>query len=461
MDNNSGQDQQDRKKKSSEIEIVNVPTSKRVLSSWAKQIQAISKENSLKVVEESPLFDFSIDDDEDDITYYCSSSIMSEEDQVPMSLNCKQEEDIVKSTLYKFNYKEDVILVDDMFNFDFKSLCNKFGEPLFEGVLIDPPYDTIDIKDLKKLPLNEDWFLTRGYCFIWIEKEYTVQVIKIMKEFEFEYVDSLCWIKERLDQSFSKEENSNLLPKTKLTLFIFRKKNDKTKNMPIKHQRSPDVILDFKRDNPRERSPLIFNMIETLLYNSTRFLEIWGEGVYNNVEYKTNTKWITLKSAPKEEKLIICGIINEKTQEEMLNKQSITFVDMTKDVVFRAKHNDKKSRRVNKELKYNTTFNNNFFTFKTGSNSSTKKRTLKENVQHTQKHLKIESTTVDLSSEDDYFTLDFSPSDLLMQEENLSQLLQDDNYTSPSSPIILYASKEDSEEVKTELESNLHDLLLT
>ena len=136
--------------------------------------------------------------------------------------------------------------------------------------------------------------MSRGYCFVWVEKKHTVEIIKIMKDFEFEYVDSMCWVKQNLNQTFS-TTHSELFPKAKLSLFIFRKMNALTKEIDLKHQRNPDVVFDFEKDNPRERPPIVFHIIETLLCSSNRFLELWSEGCYLSCKYKTSSKWMSIK----------------------------------------------------------------------------------------------------------------------------------------------------------------------
>ncbi|KAG2387016.1 hypothetical protein C9374_002051 [Naegleria lovaniensis] len=268
-------------KKSTSTEIVNIPTSNKVLNAWAKIIQPIDLEECELRHE-----------------IQCPTMIRLSGNKLTSKIvvqRQQQRNDSCSSSssgmVYHIQTKEDVITTPNVLTFNFKKI-SKNGP--FEGILIDPPYDDIEVEDLKKLPLDKEWFIQKGYCFIWVEKEFTVQVIKIMKEFDFDFVDSMCWVREELNQSFSTAP-SNLFPKSKLSLFIFRKKNSLTKSMHLKHQRNADVVFDFKKENPRERPSIVFHVIETLLFSSNSFLELWGEGCYKHCKHKTPTKWTIIK----------------------------------------------------------------------------------------------------------------------------------------------------------------------
>jgi len=263
------------KEKKSSVEVLQIPPTEKL--NWAKIIQPLTEnECSVKSVRTEFVIDMS--QSSDDVRVYK-----------------KQVSNGVGGKVFMLNTQEDVIITDNLIEYDFESL----GSEPFEGILIDPPYERMDVQDLKKLPLDEEWFMKRGYCFIWIDKKYMVDVIKIMREFEFEYVDSMVWVKENLDQTFTKN-TSHLLPISKLTLVIFRKMNELTKSMSIMHQRNPDTVMDFDKsvDNPKFRPPVVFQMIETLLYSSNRLLELWGDGSYLNCKQKTQSKWTTVKEVP-------------------------------------------------------------------------------------------------------------------------------------------------------------------
>lgn len=65
-----------------------------------------------------------------------------------------------------------------------------------------------------------------------------------MKQWKFEYAENLTWVKKNVNNTFVMDDYA-YFAKSKLSLFIFRKMNEETKKMDIRHQRNPDVVFDF------------------------------------------------------------------------------------------------------------------------------------------------------------------------------------------------------------------------
>ena len=77
-----------------------------------------------------------------------------------------------------------------------------------------------------------------------------------------------------MNNSFSKIDYI-FTKKSKRTLFIFKKDNELTKKLDIRHQRNPDTVFDFC-----EPIEFVYSIIETLLFTSKQngipFLELWS-----------------------------------------------------------------------------------------------------------------------------------------------------------------------------------------
>lgn len=51
----------------------------------------------------------------------------------------------------------------------------------------------ISIEDFKKLTIPKS-VMTDGILFIWVEKEYIMEVCKFLENQEFFYVENMCWV---------------------------------------------------------------------------------------------------------------------------------------------------------------------------------------------------------------------------------------------------------------------------
>jgi N6-adenosine-specific RNA methylase IME4 len=177
-----------------------------------------------------------------------------------------------------------VLDTPSVLNFDFSQLDK------FHAVLIDPPWDRISLDEFDDIPIDD--IIENGYVFIWVEKEYISHVLDRMKRSRFNYIENLCWVKEEVNHKYSRGEYE-YLARSHNTMLLFKKDNETTRKMDIRHQRNPDVVFGLARqDVPREKPSYIYHMIETLLPTANGFLELWGSRIRKNE--KTLSRWTNI-----------------------------------------------------------------------------------------------------------------------------------------------------------------------
>jgi N6-adenosine-specific RNA methylase IME4 len=160
----------------------------------------------------------------------------------------------------------------------------------FNSVLIDPPWERIDIEDFNNLPIDD--LIENGYAFVWAEKHVVGIVLDKMQGHGFNYIENLCWVTEEANHSYRNDDYKYLATSHK-TLLLFKKHNEITRKMDIRHQRNPDVVFAIVREDvPREKPGYIYHMIETLLPSANGFLEIWGSRMRKRE--KTVHRWTNL-----------------------------------------------------------------------------------------------------------------------------------------------------------------------
>ena len=76
-----------------------------------------------------------------------------------------------------------------------------------------------------------------------------LQVFDILERWNFVYVENMAWIKIRPNNTFEMQD-ARYFRKSKLTMLIFKKNTAATKDLELKHQRSPDLWFDFVRHRP-------------------------------------------------------------------------------------------------------------------------------------------------------------------------------------------------------------------
>lgn len=145
-----------------------------------------------------------------------------------------------------------------------------------------------------------------GILFIWVEKEYIMDVCKFLEGQEFYYVENMCWV--MLDENMKAEvektqtqdstpafirEDYTYLKKSKKTLLMFRRmskgdgENGHAK-LELRHQRTGDVVFDWKDPVNRFSKPqyYTYKLIETLLPKAMvdlkkspnlKMIELWAQ----------------------------------------------------------------------------------------------------------------------------------------------------------------------------------------
>ncbi|KAJ3007329.1 hypothetical protein HKX48_009188 [Thoreauomyces humboldtii] len=178
----------------------------------------------------------------------------------------------------------------DILKFHLPSLGNRF-----QVVHMDPPLllpnepltpGKITIDELASLDIPS--IIPCGFLFVWAEKELTPHILRITQSWGFRYVENFAWIKRERDNRIA-QQPARYFNKSKTTCFIFRKEM-KTGDVELRHQRSPDCEFDFIKPLvsgtvTEEKPGFIYNVIETLLPqavhsktepNGDRMLDLWA-----------------------------------------------------------------------------------------------------------------------------------------------------------------------------------------
>ena len=160
---------------------------------------------------------------------------------------------------------------------NFDSLKKK---KVYLGILINKPTWTCDgqerLRALQKIPVHR--LCPTGFIFIWIDKRDVERVCDWMYEKKYVYVENLTWVY-MLPNNKMVHDKSRYLRTSHLTLYMFRKYNE-GKDIELRHQRNPDVVLDCMQATadghcsiPKEA----YKAIETLLPGGhDRLLELWA-----------------------------------------------------------------------------------------------------------------------------------------------------------------------------------------
>ncbi len=75
--------------------------------------------------------------------------------------------------------------------------------------------------DLRKLNITTKLIET-GFIFIWVEKQLIAEVLDVMLEWGFKYVENLIWVRENIDNTIRREPHT-YFNKSKSTLLMCRK----------------------------------------------------------------------------------------------------------------------------------------------------------------------------------------------------------------------------------------------
>ncbi|SAM09248.1 hypothetical protein [Absidia glauca] len=175
----------------------------------------------------------------------------------------------------------------------------------YAAVYMDPPLllpgeepspGKISFEEFSKIKVNK--IIKSGFVFMWIEKEWLREIIRVTKEWGFKYVENFCWIKKNVNNRIALQPGK-LFNKSKLSLLIFRIGGD----VDLRHQRSPDCVFDFVQPiepgEVSERKPdFLYQVIETMLPGAVyhpennpegnKLLELWAK------RDQRRTGWTTL-----------------------------------------------------------------------------------------------------------------------------------------------------------------------
>ncbi|KAI9309093.1 hypothetical protein BJ944DRAFT_254219 [Cunninghamella echinulata] len=130
--------------------------------------------------------------------------------------------------------------------------------------------------------------MTSGIIFVWTHKLIQADVVRVMYSLDCRYVENLVWFKKSINNMML-DQPSPYISSTKEILLMFKKGDI----LEIRHQRSPDVIIEFeppvsqwiREEYTVPKPAAVFDMIETLLpragYDEKlqrgRFLELWAK----------------------------------------------------------------------------------------------------------------------------------------------------------------------------------------
>jgi N6-adenosine-specific RNA methylase IME4 len=116
-----------------------------------------------------------------------------------------------------------------------------------------------------------------GFIFVWTPKELVHPVCKLMLKKGFAYIENLTWVWMEPNNTIA-ENDSEYVRRSHLTLYMFRAICGDRSKVELRHQRSPDVIFDYRKDGGRCPQET-YEYLETLLPQSTKegkLVEIFG-----------------------------------------------------------------------------------------------------------------------------------------------------------------------------------------
>jgi len=165
------------------------------------------------------------------------------------------------------------------------------GKSLAEAVLVNEAWYK-DIGDSSKISANAMKRLSSvafnkvvpyGFVFVWTPKELVHPVCKLMQKQGFAYVENLTCVWMQPNNTIA-EDDSQFICRSHLTLYMFRAVCSDRSKVELRHQRSPDVIFDYRKDG--DRCPTTtYEYLETLLPRSTKenkMVEMFGKPEQND-----------------------------------------------------------------------------------------------------------------------------------------------------------------------------------
>ena len=134
----------------------------------------------------------------------------------------------------------------------------------FLGVLLNPPWASVTPKQVEGLSLPK--LCPVGFIFVWVEKEVLDQVVDVLVQQKYVYVENLTWVlmhannRARAQAARAPAERAPdtahqvvqgaapFTGRSHRTLLIFRRdvrEFPKGKEIELRHQRSPDVEVQI------------------------------------------------------------------------------------------------------------------------------------------------------------------------------------------------------------------------
>ncbi|CAO3636362.1 unnamed protein product [Cunninghamella echinulata] len=181
-----------------------------------------------------------------------------------------------------------------------KEVANPNSQSQLESILVDPPWEFVikdgrndgscqmNLKHFTEVMEKVLKYMTSGIVFVWTHKLIQADVVRVMYSLDCRYVENLVWFKKSINNMML-DQPSPYISSTKEILLMFKKGDI----LEIRHQRSPDVIIEFEppvsqwihEEYTVPKPAAVFDMIETLLpragYDEKlqrgRFLELWAK----------------------------------------------------------------------------------------------------------------------------------------------------------------------------------------
>jgi MT-A70 len=115
------------------------------------------------------------------------------------------------------------VIKANMSDFDLSSLGSDFQVCYMDPPLVEdndnPSPGQLSISAFAKYPIPS--LVKSGFLFIWAEKQFTAQLLKIVDNWGYRYIENIAWIKKSMDNSIYREP-STFFNKSKTTCYVFR-----------------------------------------------------------------------------------------------------------------------------------------------------------------------------------------------------------------------------------------------
>jgi N6-adenosine-specific RNA methylase IME4 len=199
----------------------------------------------------------------------------------------------------KLLLKESIFYNMDIRN---KKMLKKIGKKYenFDGVIMDPPwkgmgsknptrgvtikYDTLSIKDIQKIDMSK--IQKNGFIFLWVTNFHYENGFNILKNWGYEIIDTITWIKTTTKKKLIKGPGYYLLHSKEICLVGKIGSPVYDKNFKI-----PDIIIEnrkYQSQKPLKLYSIIESFLLFYLRKNIKFCEIFGRK--NNLR----DNWVTI-----------------------------------------------------------------------------------------------------------------------------------------------------------------------